>query len=95
MTFDQPSPNELQGYVFAFSAEEVLANKAAVGETGELAVLRNQAVSAWLQAAVGVRSDKHREQAWRNAVGMLRAMNDNERADQVEKASTSEGAADP
>ena len=55
-------------------------------------MLRNQAVSAWLQAALG---DKHRGQAWRNTVGMLRAMGDNERADQVEKASTSGGAADP
>ena len=69
--------------------------KSSVGETGRITVLRNQAVSAWLQAAVGVRSDRHREQAWRNAVGMLRAMDDNERADQIEKASTSGGAADP
>ena len=53
-------------------------------------VLRNQAVSAWLQAAVGVRSDKHREQAWRNAVGLLRAMGDYERANQVENASLSQ-----
>ena len=62
-----------------------------MGEMGKAtktaAVLRNQAVSAWLQAAVGVRSDKHRDQAWRNAVGVLRAMGDNEHADQIEKAS--------
>ena len=69
-------------------------NKATEGENGGATkaamVLMNQAISAWLQAAIDVRSDKHREQAWRNAVGLLRAMGDNERANQVENASLSQ-----
>ena len=77
----------MQGFVFALEVEEVLANRDNGDAIKTAMVLRNQAVSAWLQAAVDVRSEKHRGQAWRNTVGLLRAMGDSERANEVESAS--------
>jgi len=82
----------LQGFAFYLEAEDLLSTNKATEAENEKAikaamVLRNQAVSSWLQAAIGVRSDKHREKAWSNAVALLRAMGNFDQANEVENVS--------
>jgi hypothetical protein len=61
------------GSVYALAAEDALADEAAAGRA---TTLRLRAVAAWLQAATGVRSAKHREQAVRDARAVLVSMGD-------------------
>ncbi len=61
------------GSVYALAAEDALADEAAARRA---TTLRLRAVAAWLQAATGVRSAKHREQAVKDARGVLVSMGD-------------------